>query len=466
MPQRIDPRSDADWLDLFREGGPKRTPKEPDLPRAGSAHRPKPWEEAAFRAWTAQGRPTAGAGVAGGPVGGTGGGTGGGGARPVVLVDNKCYSLRLIPHSRGDGKAAAAGAGRGARAVTGDSRGSILARIAYRTAERLVEPRTPEAHVPEMHAPEAHVPGTHAPGTHVPGAPAHPGAAHAAYTTGSAVDIHDYSRKQGVAEWYTLIPEGAPAWMADPARLGDLWAAVAAAETRLSTRPDRATEAKEAVLSLPHHLDAETRAALVHDFAQLMVRRYGVVATVAVHAPSRSGDARNHHAHIMVSDRRWTEPEGFYEKARELNLHAGGSRTEVPYLRAAWASMVNEAYTRAGYVIGVDHRSFETRKQEALARGDAVEAARWDREATEHMGPSRTAAERAAARAARARGEDAPEPVTDMGRENAAKRAASEARERDYRRTRARERARERDRALDRELGHGLDDDFGFEPDR
>ena len=457
MPQRIDPRSDADWLDLFREGGPKRTPKEPDLPRAGSAHRPKPWEEAAFRAWTAQGRPTAGAGVAGGPASGTGGGaTASGGATPGggttaggaghrITVDGSYFHIAFKVHSRGGGKAA-----RG-RSAAGEPSGGLLARIAYRTAERLVEPRTPETHAPE---------------THVPGAPAHPGAAHVAYTTGSAVDVHDYSRKQGVAEWYTLIPEGAPAWMADPARLGDLWAAVAAAETRLNTRPNEATEAREAVLSLPHELDAETRSALAHDFAQLMVRRYGVVATVAVHAPSRSGDARNHHAHIMVSDRRWTEPEGFYEKARELNLHAGGSRTEVPYLRAAWASMVNEAYTRAGYVIGVDHRSFETRKQEALARGDAVEAARWDREATEHMGPSRTAAERAAARAARARGEDAPEPVTDMGRENAAKRAASEARERDYRRTRARERARERDRALDRELGHGLDDDFGFEPDR
>ena len=393
MPQRIDPRSDADWLDLFREGGPKRTPKEPDLPRAGSAHRPKPWEEAAFRAWTAQGRPTAGAGVAGGPAGGTGGGatagggTTAGGAGHRITVDGSYFHIAFKVHSRGGGKAA-----RG-RSAAGEPSGGLLARIAYRTAERLVEPRTPE---------------THAPGTHVPGAPAHPGAAHAAYTTGSAVDVHDYSRKQGVAEWYTLIPEGAPAWMADPARLGDLWAAVAAAETRLNTRPNEATEAREAVLSLPHELDAETRAALAHDFAQLMVRRYGVVATVAVHAPSRGGDARNHHAHIMVSDRRWTDPEGFYEKARELNLHAGGSRTEVPYLRAAWASMVNEAYTRAGYVIGVDHRSFETRKQEALDRGDAVEAARWDREATEHMGPARTAAERAAARAARARGEDAP----------------------------------------------------------
>ena len=321
-------RSDADWLDLFREGGPKRTPKEPDLPRAGSAHRPKPWEEAAFRAWTAQGRPTAGAGVAGGPAGGTGGGatdgggsTGGGGAGHRITVDGSYFHIAFKVHSRGGGKAA-----RG-RSAAGEPSGGLLARIAYRTAERLVEPRTPETHVLEA-------------------------TAHVAYTTGSAVDVHDYSRKQGVAEWYTLIPEGAPAWLADPARLGDLWAAVAAAETRLNTRPNEATEAREAVLSLPHELDAETRSALAHDFAQLMVRRYGVVATVAVHAPSRGGDARNHHAHIMVSDRRWTEPEGFYEKARELNLHAGGSRTEVPYLRAAWASMVNEAYTRAGYVIG------------------------------------------------------------------------------------------------------------------
>ncbi len=196
-------------------------------------------------------------------------------------------------------------------------------------------------------------------------------------------------------------------------------------------------------------IKVHSRGALAHDFAQLLVRRYGVVATLAIHEPSRGGDSRNHHAHVMVSDRR-RGPEGFDEKVRELHPGSDGRVTELPYLRAAWASMLNEAHERAGIDYQADHRSFKTRRQEALARGDTVEAARREREATEHMGPSRTEAERAAAREAGRRGEE-PEPVTEMGRENAERRAASEDREDAYRRTR------------EQDHGHGLDDDFDLD---
>ncbi len=438
-------RGDQDWLDLFREGGPRRVPKEPEIPGARPAHRPKPWEEAAFRAWKARGRPTAGGGTAGTGSGTARAGPSGGapGSGGPLIIDDKYFHIEIKVHSRGGAARPKGAPGRGGRPAAGEPRGSIIARIAYRTAERLEEVRAPEEPAPED-----------ASGTS-------PGTAHVAYTTGNAVDIHDFSRKQGVAEWYTLIPEGAPAWMAEPGRLADVWTAVAEAETRLSTRPAEATEAREAVLALPAELDADTRGALAHDFAQLLVRRYGVIATLAIHEPSRGGDSRNHHAHVMVSDRRWG-PEGFDEKVRELNLNAGGRHTELPYLRAAWASMLNEAHERAGFDVQVDHRSFKARRQEALARGDAVEAARWEREATEHMGPSRTEAERAAAREAGRRGEE-PGPVTEMGRENAERRAASEDREAQYRRTREQEQDRERSREPGQDHGHGMDDDFDLD---
>jgi len=77
------------------------------------------------------------------------------------------------------------------------------------------------------------------------------------------------------------------------------------------------------------------------------------------------------------------------------------------------------------------------------------------------VGPARTAAGCAAAREARARGEDDPEPVTGTGRENAERRATREAREADYRRARAREHRCQRER--ERQRGHGLDDGFGLD---
>jgi len=63
MPRPPEPCSDDDWLDLFREGGPKRPPKEESGPRHRAKepeprtdsrpgeHRPKSFVPSAFRAW-------------------------------------------------------------------------------------------------------------------------------------------------------------------------------------------------------------------------------------------------------------------------------------------------------------------------------------------------------------------------------------------------------------------------------
>ena len=394
-------KTDKEWIDLFRAGGPQRAPKEPGLP----SWQPKPYRTGAYRQWRATGAPTSG-------------------SRALIEgrpVREGFYRLEFKTHSR---HPASPGS-------------SVLARIAYRTAERLGV-RDPDE-----------------PGRDGPDPAAGPAAAHAAYQTGTIVDIADFSRRRGVADWYTLIPEGAPAWMAEPERLGDVWAAVAAREDQ-STRRATATEAREAILALPVDLYVFSGGALVHDFARHLVDRYGVVATVAIHAPSRDGDRRNWHAHIMYSDRR-CGPEGFGEKAREMNVATGG-RAETRYLRSVWASMLNEAYERRGLDRRVDHRSYEAREAEARARGDTREADRWVREPTEHMGPAITQAERAHAQQRRsvvarraggsviARGasraaeligvrdpdEPEPGPVTEIGRENHRRRAASLEREAAY----------------------------------
>ncbi len=100
--------------------------------------------------------------------------------------------------------------------------------------------------------------------------------------------------------------------------------------------------------------------------------------------------------------------------------------------------MLNEAYERARLGLRVDHRSYKEREAEARARGNTIEADRWVREATEHMGPTLTQADRKAARQARREirpGTPEPGPVTEFGRENRRRRAASLEREAAYQAT-------------------------------
>jgi hypothetical protein len=181
---------------------------------------------------------------------------------------------------------------------------------------------------------------------------------------------HDYTRRHGVLTGFTVAPEGAPDWAYDPEQL---WNQAHAADRRSNSQLAREWE-----LALPASLSAEAREDIARRFAQELVDRYGVAATVAIHEPSRDGDERNHHAHIMMTTRRIGE-DGFGEKAREFVGKASGPR-EVTRMRAFAADLINESLEEAGLEERVDHRSYE-------ARGV-------DQEPTEHLGPGATAKER------------------------------------------------------------------------
>jgi hypothetical protein len=97
---------------------------------------------------------------------------------------------------------------------------------------------------------------------------------------------------------------------------------------------------------------------------------------VAIHAPSRRGDERNHHAHLLLTTRRLTA-DGFTEKTRELDDLKSG---EVVRWRERWATLVNEHLAEHGHAARVDHRSLTAQGAE--------------REPTFHKGPAVTAIER------------------------------------------------------------------------
>ena len=171
----------------------------------------------------------------------------------------------------------------------------------------------------------------------------------AAYRAAERIDdrrtgeIHDYTKKRGIEHAEIILPSG--------------------------------------VVALPDELTAEARQRLAVQFAREIADTYRVAADVAIHAPGREGDHRNHHAHILTSTNTLNPDGTFGNKARALDAVAHdrnkGDReapNEIEKLRGRWADLANQALERAGSAERIDHRSLE-------AQGI-------DRAPTRHMGPS------------------------------------------------------------------------------
>ena len=198
----------------------------------------------------------------------------------------------------------------------------------------------------------------------------------AAYRAGASItdertgEIHDYTRKGGVQSATLIVPAKAAAWASDR---GAVWNAAEQAEKRKNS-----TVAREFEIALPSELSPAERQRLAVDFARELVARHGCAADVAIHAPGKEGDNRNHHAHILLTTRRLT-PDGLGEKTRELDSAKTGAAI-VKEWRERFAQLQNERLREAGHTAQVDHRSHAERGAQA--------------EPTQHLGPTATAIER------------------------------------------------------------------------
>ena len=110
--------------------------------------------------------------------------------------------------------------------------------------------------------------------------------------------VHDYTRRGGIECTFTVAPVDAPAWAHDPEAL---WNGAERGETRKNS-----TLAREVELALPSFLEPGDRQSIAEQFAEALVERYRVAVSVAVHEPSRHGDDRNYHAHILFTTREMT----------------------------------------------------------------------------------------------------------------------------------------------------------------
>ena len=215
---------------------------------------------------------------------------------------------------------------------------------------------------------------------------------------------HDYTAKRGVEACFILAPDDAPDWAQDRAAL---WNAAEARETRSNS-----VTAREWELALPSELSDAARIDIARAFAQQLVERYGVAADVAIHAPHREGDQRNHHAHILTTTR-VLSAEGLTDKTRILDAASTGG-PEIEAMRGVWAELQNHALELAGQDERVDHRSLEMQREEALSLGDTVKAEELDREPELKLGPAANAIERREQLAAEVEGREY-EPLTQRG---------------------------------------------------
>ena len=181
--------------------------------------------------------------------------------------------------------------------------------------------------------------------------------------------IHDYTAKRGVLHTEILTPANTPDWMKDREQL---WNAVHAAETRKNSQL-----AREIQLSLPHELDGEQQANLVRRFVEDQCISRGMIADVAIHAPSSDpgADERNHHAHVMLTTREFVGDGWAKNKNRDWH-----DTEMIEEWREAWADHQNRELERIGSSERVDHRSLE---DQGIMREPQV-----------HLGPIATEIER------------------------------------------------------------------------
>lgn len=208
------------------------------------------------------------------------------------------------------------------------------------------------------------------------------GTAAAAYRAGGCLkdertdETHDYTRKRGVEHSEIITPNR------ESIDREKLWNLAEKAEKRKDGTP-----AREYEIALPDELDEKQRLELARNFAGYLAERHGCAVDLAIHAPGKNGDHRNHHAHLLCTTRRF-EPGGRLGDKCDVELSdrdrdkkgLPGRKAELDTTRAHWERLANQALEKAGRPDRIDHRSLA---EQGLKRAPSI-----------HLGPTATAMER------------------------------------------------------------------------
>jgi len=192
-----------------------------------------------------------------------------------------------------------------------------------------------------------------------------------------------FTNKKDVEYSELLIPENAPEWVKDLAKLDSheasqkLWNAVEAFEKRKD-----AQTAREVEFSLPHELTSEQRLDLAREFIRDNFTSKGMIADFVIHNHFDGEEKiEKPHVHVMLTMRELTDKRyglmeklksyiglsvtsslssslsseiAFGEKVREWN-----SKNLVREWRKNWADSANHHLSKAGLDVRIDHRSYK-----------------------------------------------------------------------------------------------------------
>lgn len=182
----------------------------------------------------------------------------------------------------------------------------------------------------------------------------------AAYRAGCVVvdtrtgEVHDYTKKRGVMHAEIILPGGGQA----PDR-AEFWNSVEHHHRRKD-----AQLARELVVAIPCELPPHAQIQLAREMGVTLAQEYGIAVDVCVHEPSRDGDDRNTHAHMLMTACHVAETGKLGRKCELLDpIHCNrnGSETPADWVRPVWEKLANEALARAGQDARIDHRSHAAR---------------------------------------------------------------------------------------------------------
>ena len=187
----------------------------------------------------------------------------------------------------------------------------------------------------------------------------------AAYRSGERIrdertgELINFTRRRDILHSEVMLPSQLEGASLDWARNRErLWNTAEHAEKRHNARV-----AREFQVGLPVELDSMRRVELARTLAREVAERYKVAVDLSVHAPRADGDARNFHAHLLMTTREVT-PTGLGAKTG-LDMHPlerrrhglPDHRTEFINIRERWATLTNEALRQANIDARIDHRS-------------------------------------------------------------------------------------------------------------
>ena len=178
---------------------------------------------------------------------------------------------------------------------------------------------------------------------------------------------HDYSKRSGVMSADIILPTSLKEQGANIER-SELWNLAEEVETRKNSRV-----AREWIINLPHELSESERKELAHKFTQSLADKFGVIADCAIHKPTareieRGADARNFHAHIMLTTRKaeldedgkitlTSKSDCELSDTQRLAKSMSRAKDEVTEIRELWEHIANEKLAEYDHNL-IDSRSY------------------------------------------------------------------------------------------------------------